>query len=78
MVIRSKSKTTIEQGGLELEVSNVDTGVYEINQYPFRKEDKSKDIIEDVNKVIKEMHEDGTFTELSEKWFGLDTTKEGN
>lgn len=73
-----KAKTTIEQGGLQLEVSNVDTGVYEINQYPFRKEDKSKTIIEDVNKAIKEMHEDGTFTELSEKWFGLDTTKEGN
>lgn len=73
-----KAKTTIEQGGLQLEVSNVDTGVYEINQYPFRKEDRSKDIIEDVNKAIKEMHEDGTFTKLSEKWFGLDTTKEGN
>ncbi|GAA3640656.1 transporter substrate-binding domain-containing protein [Asaccharospora irregularis] len=50
--------------------------MYEINQYPFRKEEKSEAIIKDVNKAIKEMHEDGTFTELSNKWFGLDTTKE--
>lgn len=71
-----KAKTTIEQGKLKLKVADIDTGVYEINQYPFRKEEKSKAIIEDVNKAIKEMHEDGTFTELSNKWFGLDTTKE--
>lgn len=71
-----KAKTTIEQGKLKLKVADIDTGVYEINQYPFRKEEKSEAIIKDVNKAIKEMHEDGTFTELSNKWFGLDTTKE--
>ncbi|MGO0881756.1 transporter substrate-binding domain-containing protein [Clostridioides difficile] len=71
-----KAKTTIEQGKLKLKVADVDTGVYEVNQYPFRKEEKSKVIIADVNKAIKAMHEDGTFTKLSEKWFGLDTTKE--
>ena len=71
-----KAKTTIEQGGLKLKVADVDTGVYEINQYPFRKEEASKERLEKVNAVIKEMHEDGTFTELSNKWFELDTTKE--
>ncbi|NMS89871.1 transporter substrate-binding domain-containing protein [Clostridioides difficile] len=71
-----KAKTTIEQGELKLKVADIDTGVYEVNQYPFRKEEKSKAIIEDVNKAIKAMHEDGTFTKLSEAWFGLDTTKE--
>ena len=38
-----KAKTTIEQGGLKLKVADVDTGVYEINQYPFRKEEASKE-----------------------------------
>ena len=71
-----KAKTTIEQGGLKLKVADVDTGVYEINQYPFRKEEASKERLEKVNAVIKEMHEDGTFTELSNKWFEIDTTKE--
>lgn len=71
-----KAATTIKDAGLPLKVADIDTGVYEINQYPFRKEDASKERIEKVNKVIKEMHEDGTFTKLSEKWFGLDTTKE--
>lgn len=71
-----KAKTTIEQGNLKLKVADIDTGVYEINQYPFRKEDQSKEKLEKINAAIKSMHEDGTFTELSNKWFGLDTTKE--
>ncbi|MEG2246791.1 transporter substrate-binding domain-containing protein [Clostridium sp.] len=71
-----KAKTTIELGKLPLKIADIDTGVYEINQYPFRKEEKSKERIEKVNKAITEMHEDGTFTKLSEEWFGLDTTKE--
>lgn len=71
-----KAKTTIEQAKLALKIADVDTGVYEINQYPFRKEEKSKEKIEKINEAIKAMHEDGTFTELSNKWFGLDTTKE--
>ncbi|MCU9810275.1 amino acid ABC transporter substrate-binding protein, partial [Paraclostridium sp. AKS46] len=55
----------MEQGNLKLKVADIDTGVYEINQYPFRKEEASKERIEKVNKAIKEMHEDGTFTKLS-------------
>lgn len=71
-----KAKTTIEKGNLQLKLANTTTGVYEINQYPFRKEEQSKPKIEDVNRAIKSMHEDGTFTKLSQQWFGLDTTKE--
>ncbi|SFJ52653.1 putative amino-acid transport system substrate-binding protein [Terrisporobacter glycolicus] len=71
-----KAKTTIEQGKLPLKIADIDTSVYEINQYPFRKEEASKDRIAKVNEAIKAMHEDGTFTELSKKWFGIDTTKE--
>jgi polar amino acid transport system substrate-binding protein len=28
-----------------------------------------------VSEVIEEMHEDGTLSELSDKWFGLDLTQ---
>jgi polar amino acid transport system substrate-binding protein len=34
-----------------------------------------KPLVEEVGKIIKEMHEDGTLTELSKKWYGLDLTK---
>lgn len=72
-----KARTTIKQGKLELEVSDVDTGVFEINQYPFKRDESNKAIIEAVNKAIKAMHEDGTFTKISKQWFEMDTTKEG-
>ena len=31
--------------------------------------------VDEVSKIIKEMHKDGTLTELSEKWYGYDLTK---
>jgi polar amino acid transport system substrate-binding protein len=31
--------------------------------------------VNEVSKIIKEMHKDGTLTELSEKWYGYDLTK---
>ena len=34
-----------------------------------------KPFVDEVSRVIKEMHEDGTLTELSEKWYGVDLTK---
>ncbi|CQR71172.1 putative amino-acid-binding protein YxeM precursor [Sporomusa ovata DSM 2662] len=70
-----KAKTTIEQGNLNLRLAAAKTGIGEINQYPFVKNEKNNQLIEDVNKAIKSMHEDGTLTKLSLKWFGMDTTK---
>jgi polar amino acid transport system substrate-binding protein len=32
-------------------------------------------LVDEVSKHIKEMHEDGTLTELSKKWYGIDLTK---
>lgn len=52
-----------------------DNVFYEENGYPFAKSDENKELLEAVNKAIKDMHEDGTLTELSNKWFGLDITK---
>ncbi len=34
-----------------------------------------KPLVDEVGKIIKEMHEDGTLTELSKKWYGVDLTK---
>jgi polar amino acid transport system substrate-binding protein len=34
-----------------------------------------KPLVDEVSKIINEMHEDGTLTELSEKWYGIDLTK---
>ena len=35
-----------------------------------------KPLLDEVSKIIKEMHEDGTLTELSKKWYdGIDLTK---
>jgi polar amino acid transport system substrate-binding protein len=32
-------------------------------------------LVDEVSKIIEEMHEDGTLTELSEKWYGVDLTE---
>jgi len=32
-------------------------------------------LVDEVSKTIREMHEDGTLTELSQKWYGIDLTK---
>jgi polar amino acid transport system substrate-binding protein len=32
-------------------------------------------LVEEISSIIQEMHEDGTLSELSEKWYGTDLTK---
>jgi polar amino acid transport system substrate-binding protein len=32
-------------------------------------------LVDEVSKIINEMHEDGTLTQLSKKWYGIDLTK---
>lgn len=44
--------------------------------YAFRKTPQDDQIREAVNKTLAEMHQDGTLTKLSEKWFGEDMTPE--
>jgi len=34
-----------------------------------------KPFVDEVSKIIREMHKDGTLTELSNKWYGYDLTK---
>lgn len=68
-----KTKTVIEEEDLAIRQLN-EKLVYETNAYPFRMDDEGKKLAEDVAKAIDEMREDGTLSELSNKWFGLDTT----
>ena len=53
-----------------------DNVFYEDNSYPFVKNEENQGMIEEVNKAISDMHDEGTLTELSNKWFELDITKQ--
>lgn len=71
-----KSQTTIVQGDLDVKLLGINVEIgSEINAYPFAKTEDGAKLSNDVSKIINEMHEDGTFAKLSEKWFNLDTTK---
>lgn len=69
-----KTNTIIEENDLDIRQLN-EKLVYEVNAYPFRKDEAGKKLSQEVAEAIKEMREDGTLEELSNKWFGLDTTK---
>ncbi len=71
-----KTKTTVEENNLDLRQLN-EKLVYEVNAYPFRKDDEGKTISEEVAATIKAMREDGTLAELSKLWFNIDTTEPG-
>lgn len=49
----------------------IGTGMFAETAYPFRK-GESQDLIDMTNQTIAEMREDGTLSELSEKWFNAD------
>lgn len=69
-----KTKTVIEENNLPIRQLN-EKLVYEINAYPFRKDESGQELSEKVSETIKAMREDGTLSKLSEEWFGLDTTE---
>lgn len=65
----------IKDSGYDLEI--VGDPVYEeIDCYPFAKTDRGDAIRELVNNALKEMREDGTLAEISNKHFGEDITTE--
>ena len=55
--------------GLDLKLTG-DTVYTEVNAFPFRKDEASKKLCDDVSKTIVEMREDGTLEKLAVKWFG--------
>ncbi len=71
-----KTKTVIEENDMPIRQLN-EKLVFETNAYPFRKDDEGQKLAEEVSEAIKSMREDNTLKELSEKWFGVDTTQMG-
>ena len=65
--------TTIE------EVDNLkilgETNVLETNVYPFAKTERGEELCKIVSEALEDMHEDGTLTELSQKWFDMDISE---
>ena len=55
--------------GLDLKLTG-DTVYLEVNAFPFRKDEASKKLCDEVSKTIVEMREDGTLGQLAVKWFG--------
>lgn len=51
------------------------TSVVETNAYPFAKTERGEKLAELASGAIKEMREDGTLKELSEKWFDMDISE---
>lgn len=68
-----KTETIIKDNDMPLHGLGV-RDTFETNAYPFKKDDKGKELSEECTKAIKAMHEDGTLTKLSEKWFDMDVT----
>ena len=42
--------------------------------YGWARKEENKEYIKAFNDLIAQMHEDGTLTEMSEKWFDMDVT----
>lgn len=51
------------------------TNILETNAYPFAKTERGEMLAGEVSAAIKEMREDGTLKELSEKWFETDISE---
>lgn len=68
-------KDMVEKIGEDKIKMLIGTGIYSEAAYPFQKSDDNKELIEMTNNTIKEMREDGTLSELSTKWFGIDITE---
>jgi len=61
---------------------NKNPGIYEVLEDNFGKEEygvgmrlEDRKLVEEVNKILKELKEDGTMAEISKKWFGEDIVK---
>lgn len=68
-----KTKAVIEDNNLAIRQLN-EKLVYETNAYPFRKDEQGEKMAAEVAAALDDMREDGTLSELSNEWFGLDTT----
>jgi len=66
--------TVIEETDLNIKLAG-ETIEELINAFPFVKNSDNEKLVEQINKVMREMKNDGTLTEISLKWFPIDITK---
>jgi len=62
----------IEESGLDLKLGGQPVKML-FNAFPFVK-DQDPDLIQDVNQAIEAMYQDGTFEEISLRWFPINIT----
>ncbi|MBQ9643259.1 MAG: transporter substrate-binding domain-containing protein [Lachnospiraceae bacterium] len=66
---------TAAEFGLEgLRVDYIESQRYVYTYFLIRKDEQGAALREDINRVLLELHQDGTLKELSEKYFGTDVT----
>lgn len=70
---RLAAMMNIEESGLDVKLGGEPIAVTEI-AVPFVKKEKNNKMIKKINDAILSMHEDGTFTQISNKWFEVDIT----
>lgn len=71
---RVSSAQLIKESGLPLELAGEPFSEIR-NAAPFRNDEAGKALRDKVNGALAQMAEDGTLTQISEKWFGTDITK---
>jgi len=65
-------QVVIEEQKLDIKASEP---VFFASNYPLiHRSDENKALLEDVNRALKELKDDGTLAKLSQKWFGEDIT----
>jgi len=63
----------IKKSGLDIKLGGDPIAVTQIAA-PFVNKEDNNEMIKNINEAILSMHEDGTFTEISNKWFEVDIT----
>ncbi|ABR47449.1 extracellular solute-binding protein, family 3 [Alkaliphilus metalliredigens QYMF] len=70
---RLASMINIESSGLDLKLGGDPVHPLQ-NAFPFVDNEENAVLVERINNAIVSMHEDGTFSEISNKWFEIDIT----
>lgn len=73
---RVSSATTIQESGLPLRLAGEPFSEIR-NALPFRDDEEGRALRDEVDAAITTLKENGTLTEISERWLGLDVTQTG-
>lgn len=75
VIDRISAIASIKEKNLNLELAG--EPIEEIyNAFPFTKTVENEKLVQDINKVMKDMREDGTFASISEKWLSTNVTSQ--